>query len=42
MEHVVLVNESNEVLGVENKAVVHGKSTPLHRAFSVFIFDHQN
>jgi isopentenyl-diphosphate delta-isomerase len=42
MEHVVLVNESNQVLGIENKSVVHGKSTPLHRAFSVFIFDQQN
>ncbi len=42
MEHVVLVNETNDVLGIESKATVHGKTTPLHRAFSVFIFDQHN
>lgn len=38
-EYVVLVNEHNEVVGQADKATVHGKQTPLHRAFSLFIFD---
>jgi isopentenyl-diphosphate delta-isomerase len=42
MELVVLVSEDNEVLGTANKSTVHGETTPLHRAFSVFIFDHNN
>lgn len=37
-EHVVLVNEQNQVLGTTPKKTVHTKNTPLHRAFSVFIF----
>jgi isopentenyl-diphosphate delta-isomerase len=41
MEYVVLVNEQNKVLGLTNKATVHGLKTPLHRAFSLFIFDRQ-
>jgi isopentenyl-diphosphate Delta-isomerase len=39
MENVVLVNEKNEVLGLAPKATVHTENTPLHRAFSVFVFN---
>jgi len=42
MEYVILVDEKNNVLGTKNKAEVHGKITPLHRAFSVFVFDSKN
>jgi len=37
-EHIVLVDEQNKVLGAMPKATVHGARTPLHRAFSAFIF----
>ena len=37
-ELVVLVNNENEVLGTMPKSEVHQKVTPLHRAFSSFIF----
>jgi isopentenyl-diphosphate delta-isomerase len=37
-ELVVLVDEQNNVLGTIPKAEVHGAQTPLHRAFSSFIF----
>ena len=37
-EQVVLVDKQNNVLGTMDKAKVHGKTTPLHRAFSCFIF----
>lgn len=37
-ELVVLVDEKDRELGVMSKSQVHGKDTPLHRAFSVFIF----
>lgn len=37
-ELVVLVDEMNAVLGTMPKAEVHGAETPLHRAFSSFIF----
>lgn len=40
-EHVVLVNENNEPIGTMPKSKVHSRETPLHRAFSVFIF-HQD
>lgn len=40
-EHVVLVNENNEVLGTAPKATVHTNNTPLHKAFSCFIFNSQ-
>jgi len=38
IEHVVLVDEQNNVLGTMPKNKVHGKKTPLHRAFSCFLF----
>ncbi|OGG40398.1 isopentenyl-diphosphate delta-isomerase [Candidatus Jorgensenbacteria bacterium RIFCSPLOWO2_01_FULL_45_25b] len=38
-EHVVLVTEKDEVLGVLPKFEAHGIITPLHRAFSLFIFN---
>lgn len=37
-ELVVLVDEQNSVLGTMPKADVHGRTTPLHRAFSSFVF----
>lgn len=37
-ELVVLVNGKDEVLGTAPKATVHAGDTPLHRAFSVFLF----
>jgi isopentenyl-diphosphate delta-isomerase len=39
VEYVVLVDEQNQVLGLTPKATVHGVNTPLHRAFSAFIFN---
>ncbi len=38
-ELVVLVDEQNNILGTMPKSEVHGAETPLHRAFSVFIFN---
>ena len=38
-ERVVLVDERNEVLGEAPKRSVHGAATPLHRGFSLFLFD---
>lgn len=38
-EHVVLVDELNAVLGTTPKAEVHHESTPLHRGFSLFMFN---
>jgi len=40
MEHVILVNESDEVIGTMEKIEAHEKAL-LHRAFSVFIFNQQ-
>lgn len=39
VEKVVLVDEKNNILGTMPKAKVHHKETPLHRAFSVFLFN---
>lgn len=39
MELVVLVDEQNVVLGTQPKDDVHTKSTPLHRGFSLFLFN---
>lgn len=38
-ELVLLVDESNTLTGTCPKATVHGPDTPLHRGFSVFVFD---
>lgn len=38
-EEVVLVDEGNNVLGTRDKSSVHGGETPLHRGFSLFLFD---
>ncbi len=38
-ELVVLVDEDNKILGTMPKSEVHGATTPLHRAFSAFIFN---
>jgi isopentenyl-diphosphate Delta-isomerase len=40
-EQLILVNEKDEVIGFENKLIVHQKGW-LHRAFSIFIFNSQN
>ena len=37
-DHVVLVDEQNNILGTAPKSTIHTSNTPLHRAFSVFIF----
>lgn len=38
-EKVILVDEENRELGTTLKSEVHGADTPLHRAFSVFLFN---
>ncbi|MEI6221339.1 MAG: isopentenyl-diphosphate Delta-isomerase [bacterium] len=38
-ELVVLVDEKNNVLGTLPKSSVHRKETPLHRGFSIFLFN---
>jgi len=38
-EHVVLVDDNNNVIGVVPKATVHTIDTPLHRGFSCFLFN---
>ncbi len=39
MELVVLVDEQNTVLGTREKADIHSTHTPLHRGFSLFLFN---
>ncbi len=39
MEQVILVDEQNNPIGVADKETVHTNSTPLHRAFSLFLFN---
>ncbi len=36
---IVLVDENNRVLGTAHKLKTHNANTPLHRGFSVFLFD---
>jgi isopentenyl-diphosphate delta-isomerase len=38
-EHVVLVDEENNVLETAPKLATHSMNTPLHRGFSVFLFN---
>lgn len=38
-EQIVLVDKQNNVLGTAPKLETHNKNTPLHRGFSVFLFD---
>lgn len=42
MELVILVDEQNNVLGTAPKDEVHTDHTPLHRAFSLFLFNSKN
>lgn len=39
MEEIVLVDKNNNVLGTAPKLESHNKNTPLHRAFSLFLFN---
>jgi len=39
MEQVVLVDEKNNPIGTAEKDTVHTKHTPLHRGFSLFLFN---
>lgn len=39
MELVVLVDEKNQEIGTAPKEAVHTTDTPLHRAFSLFLFN---
>lgn len=39
VEHVVLVDASNNAIGLADKASVHTRTTPLHRGFSLFLFN---
>lgn len=39
MEQVILVDNENNQIGVADKETVHTTATPLHRAFSLFLFN---
>ncbi len=38
-DYVVLVDKHNKVLGTSPKLTTHNKNTPLHRGFSLFLFN---
>ncbi len=38
-EHVVLIDKNNKVLGTAPKLTTHNVNTPLHRGFSLFLFN---
>lgn len=40
-EDVVLCDDNDQPIGTAPKATVHTSATPLHQAFSVFLFDRQ-
>lgn len=41
-ELVVLVDDDNNPIGTADKSTVHTTNTPLHRAFSLFLFNKKN
>ena len=41
-ELVILVDEQNHVVGALPKSAVHTNNTPLHRGFSLFLFNSKN
>ncbi|XTZ39136.1 isopentenyl-diphosphate Delta-isomerase [Salmonella enterica] len=40
-EHVILLNDQGEVIGTQEKYAAHTSHTPLHLAFSCWIFDNK-